>query len=434
MIEIFRFFKSLTTKKQRYCLYTTITLPMIVSGFLFLLSIFFHIEIIDVRLKQYLIFMWINSIIFFSSLLLIFSFFCSRNPDFQKNKMKIANSTIQLLKYRLKKTSNFMSFLCIMVFCFYVLNLIPIITSFYKNNLNSSIITIIPLLFIFLLFYFILRNIFMGFRENFITRYFPIIFLLSIWIIYFWLNLNIKFYDIFNMTNFANWMVPVLLGFLFTLILPVIQGNLKKIYPKRKIAEWEKSILPFDIFSECMISFGLFGFLIILNLYLAVIDSKGSIIQSLTIIIIIFYVSILFIYFLYLKFLSDTYIKKIINWDEFFKCYTGSVTKKLDETHSKLTKISGKCKAISINEKYRDKFEYFNQHFLLQIDNSEDTIDVISLNEKIPFKNSETLVREFDEIIVVGEIKSVLDDDILKPKENRISKLILAHHIESKNK
>lgn len=438
MVELLTFFKSLTTKKQRFWLYAIIASPLIASTILYMISSIFHLEIIDVRLKTYLILMWLASVIFFAPLFFLFCYFCIRNPDFERNKFKIKNSVLQLLENRLKKQRSFATFLSFSIICFYTLTLIPIITSFYRNNIFSSITAILPFLFLFLLFAKVLRNVFLGLRENVLSKYFIVLSLFSVWIIFYLFNLPIKFNKNFNLTsistNIANWVIPVILTFIFALIIPILQKNLKKTYPKREVAGWEKSILSFDLISELVLSYSFLSFLFSLNLLLIVIDPQGVNTQIIIILIIFLYIGTFFINFIYLNHLTASFIKNIVKWDEFFKCFNGPVMKKLGENHQKLIKISGKCKAISIDEKYREKFDGFNQHFLLTIDDSEETVDVISLEEKVSFKDSIPLVREFGEIILIGELKYVLDDEILNPHENRISKLILAYHIEPKNK
>ena len=78
-----------------------------------------------------------------------------------------------------------------------------------------------------------------------------------------------------------------------------------------------------------------------------------------------------------------------------------------------------------------DKFA--ENTFLLEIDDSRENIDVISLEEKKPLRKTKKILRESDELIIIGEMKSILDDDTLVPCDDRISEIILAYHIEKKH-
>ena len=143
------------------------------------------------------------------------------------------------------------------------------------------------------------------------------------------------------------------------------------------------------------------------------------------------YIAINFVLlFLTIRRFLKFFIKNMISWNNFFNCYYGTSIKNLLISHNKLVKISGRCRAISINENFRKKYENFNQHFLLEIDDSKEDIDIISLKEKTNIIKYLPLVSESDEITIIGEMKSILDDENFSNGNNRIVDIILAHHVE----
>lgn len=84
--------------------------------------------------------------------------------------------------------------------------------------------------------------------------------------------------------------------------------------------------------------------------------------------------------------------------------------------------------------KYRKKFDKdYNQHFLFDINDEDKPIDVISLEEITPLGDYHSIVRENEELVIIGELKSILDDEAIFKEDNRVSRLFIAHHIELKN-
>lgn len=427
-------------KREKGILFLTIMSPLIFSFLLYLLS-FVNIEIIDPRLKYYLIVMWLFPFSFFLIISSIFLFYCTRNEDFKKNKSRIIGSVVNLPKNRLKDLEKLTVIVAIAILTFYFLELTPILLVYYQYNVFTSSLIFSSFLFLFLLSINLLVNIFTGLREKGFNRYFIFVPLFFVWLIYYVLILSkilpLNLDDDFNLLNMfienTFWIIPTIISIIIAFFLG--RGKLKKNLPEKAKVGWEKSIYPFALVVEVFLCLDLLLNLVLLETSLDIlsIENFSMVLTFLAILIAIAIIADLYVGFFILSYPSTLFINNMIDWSKFFECYNGPTITELGEYPKSLIKISGKCRAISIKEKYRKKYESFNQHFLLEVDDSREDIDVISLEETNPFINTKPLVRESDNITIVGEMKSILNDEILFPNDNRISDLILAHHIEPKS-
>jgi hypothetical protein len=139
---------------------------------------------------------------------------------------------------------------------------------------------------------------------------------------------------------------------------------------------------------------------------------------------------ILMVCYMFLSDFSYSFVRNIFHWKKFFDCYNSSPIEYLLDSSDELIKAEGRCRAISIKETYRKKIDSYNQHIYFELNSSKEDIDVICLQEKNPFYNSKRELVESDEIMLIGKIKSALDDEYFYQNDNRINDYILAYHVE----
>ena len=447
MIEAIKFITSKIFKRQGLLLVFSTLSPLFLSGILYYTSSAFGIDFLHKQMKLYLIGMWLLTMIVFSGLFLMFVVHANGDGKYKENKRQISFSIRNLLKNRLgnedKNRNNLGIFLSIIIIMYYVLTLTPYIIEYYNDTAFSAIWWLIGPLCVLVIFTLRVKNIFIGLREKTINRYLGIVSFLSVWLIFLWLNFSSKIKiastegaDLVQilMEN-ANWFIPVIITSIIAVIIFLSETKLRKTYPKRTIYKWEKSMKIFDLVTEMVFSFVFLILLILLVLFMGIISISGSsnVQQSFLIIIIFMIASIFLMGYTYLKNYAASFIENMIKWYEFFKCYNGKSTGISKKDYGRLIKLTGKCEAISINDKYRKKFDDYNQHFLIDINGEDKLIDVISLEEKTPLGDYYPIVRENNELVIIGELKSILDDEAVFKENNRVSRLIIAHHIELKN-
>ena len=428
-------------KKQKIFLSVCIASPLFLSLILYIISFSLYIEILDYRVKGYLILIWLLSSFLFLILLFIFCRGIYKQENYRLNKNKIAISIEFLLKNRFKESDFFGYFLGSLIVIYFILTTTPFIIEYYQNNLFVSFVIFLTILMLFLFLASQLRNSFVGLQENAFNRLLAIFSLGLIWIFYF----SLHFYFILPQESRGNfdivqiistnviWLIPALISITIPIFLFYIERKLKKKFPKREIKGWEKASP--TILEELILCYFFLMHLLNISLLLILVekDVTDAIIRALVIAIALMYFGVIYFSRSVLDKITKSFTKNMIDWSEFIECYNSQPVNNVEQYREHLIKISGKCKAVSINEKYRNKFEDFNQHFLLEIGHSKaDPIDVISLEEKKPLRTTKKIIRESDEIIIIGELKSVLDDETLKYNENRISPLLLSNHIELK--
>lgn len=436
MLNEIKYILSLMNKKQRWFLYLSIFSPLIISFFLYILSLGFRIEIIDIHLKNFLIVAWLLTIILFFILFGLFCFSLSRNSLYKLSKTKINCSVQNLIKNRLKPGMNFGYILGLVIITYYVLVTAPIFLQKYYDLYTFIIGLFLPFLFLNLFFTTLLKNLFVGLQERAFSRYLSIFSLMMIWIFYYSAHL---FFKIPQNSNFlqelnknAYWIIPMISSMFIPFLLYVYDKKTKSKYPKKEKKAWEKTIYSSTLIEELFLCYLFLLHILAISISLIIIsevpfDLKLGIVGMIS----LFWIIIVVVGHSPLSKLSEVFVKNMNDWNYFFEIYNGHPIKKLGSSSKQLKKISGKCIALSVNENYREKIENFSQHFLLEIDESKELIDVISLDEKKPLKNKK-IVEELDEIILIGRMITILDDENLHINKNRISKAIIAYHVENK--
>jgi len=432
MKEIFRFINSLFSCKQKIVLVVSLLFPLILAGILFLISWRFGFDLPSKDIKIYLVLMWVVSVISFSMFFLFFIFHASMYRKFQPNLAKISNSIVNLLENRLVDRQNFYIFLCFSILSYYFLTLLPYIIEINKDNIFSITMTI-PIFFILTLFLSFIRNTYIGLREKYFNRFSVPILLIFIWASFYLINISSIINISLNSTDVVKiikdniyWFIPLIVAVVF-----FIFEKFKARYPKKIIHRWERSLTNSDLLQDFFLSWIFIGLLTILTLLTKVIPAIGLINLQPTFVVMSSFIGLIVLasYF-FVKPYAYSFIKNMINWDEFFNSYQGAFSTYLNQSYGELIKIKGECTSISVNEKYQDKFEYFNQHFLLKVNGTEQLIDVISLEEKTSFRNYLPIVSEGNSLLIIGELKSILDDDFLVPINLRVSNVVIAHHVE----
>ena len=189
MGQVFRFIRSLYTKKQLTLFILVIIAPLIFSLSLYITSDIFNLELFgNPQAKFYILLMGIISCIFFSIIYLSFSINFTHNKEFKTNRTIIANSIRNLSNIRMSNRIDFLIFLAFIIILFYYLTLIPFIIEYNKDDIVNLIIMIIPLLIIFMIFFTHLINIFNGLREKSFYIYFLPFWVLFGWIIFLFMN------------------------------------------------------------------------------------------------------------------------------------------------------------------------------------------------------------------------------------------------------
>jgi len=209
--------------------------------------------------------------------------------------------------------------------------------------------------------------------------------------------------------------------------------KIQKSIPKKPIKASEQSLSQLLIGPEILFCIGfLLNLLFILTIaeLLSIYYSPFPILGIFTITITIYFLFLTFLIFLSIYYPVELFIKNIKEWSQFFTCYKNSNINRIENIYKKPIKIIGTVRSISINELYRKKYDGFHQHFLIEIEDSREDIDVISLIERNPFHKTLPLVSESDRVMIIGEMKAILDDSNLIPDDNRISDIIIAYHIE----
>jgi len=130
-------------------------------------------------------------------------------------------------------------------------------------------------------------------------------------------------------------------------------------------------------------------------------------------------------------FFMSEFVREIVynlfNWHLFFNIKYGTSNNNLNELN-KLVKISGKCYAISCKNEFKEMmYDDFDQQFLLTVDECKQNIQVVRLLEKTPFFDSKNIVKENDEIFLIGEIRKIYEGWIKQEEEN----IFIAYHIFS---
>jgi len=440
MKQLLRFFWTLHSSDDKLTFLFSLFFPLMFSLFLYTFSMTLHpsnFSLINSLVISYS-FLWLLTWLIILINATFFEIRIKNNEVYQKNKDKIKETILNLIKNRQFGKFTFPQLFHFSIFSIYFIEL-SIILFFIKNDLY----TFTYLFWIFIIFLALLlnkiRNLSIGLQESISATYnlaFSLIFSSIIWYALIFLN-GSKIFQVNNL-NF-NEIMTIIIAFTSGILLPIIILIIDKIYLRNRSDNkgssvgWGHQVNRTTLAYEFIILFLSIYFILFLttDVYLFSIGIlvKSTFIFSFFLFLLLITVIIFAIIpSIFLRSFIDYFLRSIIEWRKFFEAFFNDQNK--DKSPGKLIKIIGVCKAVSINEKYKEKFCNFNQHFLLHDSFDNQDIDIISLKEKNPLIGTKRIVKELNEIMLIGEMKYVLDDATLDPGNNRISKLIIAYHVE----
>jgi len=408
---------------------------------LFILGIFslFGYEFITMKSRIYLLIMWIYSSVFALICLFFFFHLLKEDKSYGEEKSKIIITLKDLLKNRIPENVDFCEFCGFIILVYYLLALTPRLISFFKE-IEVATMMYFVILFLFTIFLDIIINYFSGFQEKKVNRFLILMPILGILTLYYLIFINDFINDIIDFENldivtilqqFLTYFIPILIPLLSIYIAYWIRKNSM---PKKPIKAWEQSINRSLIAPEFLM---LLCFLLNLLIIFTIAElvnvyhiSPINILTTITIMTLIFLLYCSALCLLSFAYPVELFLKNIKEWSQFFNCYKNSNLKRIENIYKKPIKIIGKVRSISVDESYKKKYDSFHQHFLIEIEDSREDIDVFSLLERNPFRKTLSLVSETDRVTIIGEMKAILDDSNLIPDDNRISDIIIAYHIE----
>jgi len=435
MLYGLKFIYTIQNKEEKISFFYWLLFPLFFSILLYFFSVIHSPE--DTTLIFSIIISYIVTWAITLFLLYIyFYFFCKhikKTYMFETNKKEFGKTIKFLIKNRIFGNLTFPEIISASIFLLYLLELSMIIF-LIKDEIYPFAYLFLFFAIIFSIFLNKIRNIIIGIQEGYLKTYSLMCFLVISFLSFFALIF-------FNGLDTKNWDFSVLLYILSPFIVPiitaVIQWTLLKNKTKQKSERvgWSRLLNFSTISLELLLSFFTVYIIFFFTVSTSVL-ALGIIFNSVLIIIIslvsifacIFMIVIL--PFIFLKNFAHYFVTSIIYWKLFFDCYNNKPMTRLINGSNKLVKYVGKCKAVSINERYRKKIHMFNQHYLLEIEDSKEYVDVISLEEKNPLIFTKKYVKEGEEVKIIGKIKSSLEDETFFPNENRISEFILAYHTE----
>jgi len=440
MKQLLNFFWTLHSRDDKLTFFFSLFFPLPFSLFLYIFSMILHPSnflLINSLVISYSV-LWLLTWLIILSNTAVFEILIKNNEVYQKNKDEIKETIHNLIKKRQSGKFTFPQLFHFSIFSIYFIEL-SIILFFIKNDLYTfTYLFWISIIFL-ALFINKIRNLSIGLQESISVTYnlaFSLIFSSFIWYALIFLN-GSKIFQINNL-NF-NETITLMIAFTSGIILPIIILIIDKIYlrnrsdNKRSAAGWGHLINRTTLAHEFIILFLSIYFILFLttDVYLFSIGilAGSMFLFSFFLFFLIFtFIILALIPSIFLRSFIDYFLRSITDWKNFFTVLFNDKNK--DDSPGKLIKIIGVCKAVSINEKYKEKFCDFNQHFLLHDPLHNQDIDIISLKEKNPIIGTKRIVNELNEIMLIGEMKYVLDDTTLNPNDNRISKLIIAYHVE----
>jgi hypothetical protein len=275
-----------------------------------------------------------------------------------------------------------------------------------------------------------IRNISIGLQESGFKT-FSLTFFLFLSFFTFFMLIFYKGFDA------SKWDVSILSPLIVPIVIAIVNQAFLRNRPKPKgeIVGWSRLLTTSTIIMEFIVSF-LAVYLLLFIIVAGHLFALGIISESIAIVnfgiisIILCMVLLIILPLIFFNDFSRYFTRSLIDWKIFFNCYYENSSNKQEIENYKLVKLTGTCKAISISDKYRKYFYNYNQHFLLQLNNTEKNIDVVSLDEKNPFKFTKKMVSEGDKIEVIGKFKSSLNDESFSSKTTRISEYFITYHIE----
>jgi len=431
MIDLLKFLYSLHDKEEKNSFISWIFFPLLFSMFLGIFLLFFPTQNDSaiIHLIYSYVIIWVFTLLFLFISFYFLYYHCKKDRRFGENKNEIRETITNLIDKRSYTKIKFIEFFDSIIPIIYLLELF-ITINFIKNDID--LLSPIFLFTIFLLGLMLskVKNLFTGFQEGWFERYSLLIFLSSASIFYLW-AIFLRQEDIFRVD----------LNFLFLIIIPFIPVLIEKIIIRPRLKQKKENIgFSHYMNSTTLIMEFIFSFLfvfIILSIvivgYLLGLFVITKIFSLLIITLFFLLPSILIIMMVCYTFLSDfsySFVKNIFDWRKFFDCYNSPSIEHLLDSSDDLIKAEGRCRAISIKETYRKKIDSYNQHIYFELNSSKEDIDVICLEEKNPFYNSKKELVESDKIMLIGKIKSALDDEYFYPNDNRINDYILAYHVE----
>jgi len=438
--QLLKFFWTLHSKDDKLTFFFSLFFPLLFSIILYIFSMILHPSnffLINSLVISYSV-LWLLTWLIILSNTAIFEILIKNNEVYQKNKDEIKETIHNLIKKRQIGKFTFPQLFHFSIFSIYFMELSTLLF-FIKNDLYTfSYLFWISIIFL-ALFLNKIRNLSIGLQESNFATYnlaFSLIFSTFIWYALIFLN-GSKIFQINNL-NF-NEIITLMMAFTSGIMLPIIILVIDKIYlrnrsgNKGRAVGWGHLINRTTLAYEFILLFLFVYFVLFLttdvNLFSIGILANSMFLFSFFLFLLVFTIIILaLIPSIFLRSYIDYFLRSITDWEKFFKTLFNDKNK--DESPGKLIKIIGICKAVSINEKYKENFCNFNQHFLLNDTLHNQDIDIISLKEKNPIIGTKKIVNELNEIMLIGEMKYVLDDTTLNPNNNRISKLIIAYHVE----
>lgn len=434
-MNVLKFIFSLNSKEEKIPFICWFLFPLFFSSIIYGIALLFPPE--DFLTIYSLIISYILSWLITLFLLTIYLYFfyehIKKVNKFDDCKNEFGKTINFLMKNRVFGNLSYVDFITSSIFLLYILELFLIIF-LIKNDYTSAYIFLFSAIFLSI-FVNKIRNITVGIQEGFFKSY-SLMFFLSFSFLSFFAIISLNGIDI------ENWDFSVLIymlsPFLVPIITAIVEWALLKNRPKHKSEKvgWSRLLNLPTIVSEGLLSFFtayLIFLLIASSSVLAIGLLSGSIlIIGITLISIAACIILTVILpWAFFRDFASYFVKSVIDWNRFIDRYNNQPIDCLSKESTNLVKIIGKCKALSINEKYRKKIHGFNQHYLLEIEKSKEKIDVISLEEKNPLIFTKKNIREGDEIKIIGKIKSSLNDETFSSEE-RVSKYLLAYHTEPK--
>lgn len=231
-----------------------------------------------------------------------------------------------------------------------------------------------------------------------------------------------------------QWVIGVSLPIIVTIVIWRFSKKKVNLFLKEKHyskKSWNKIFISKrkDILGNSTLIF-LFVFLFFFPSLVFLVEKYNEIVTISELLFILIFQLILafpFIYIFMSEFVREL-VDNLFNWHLFFNIKYGACDNSLNELN-KLIKISGKCYAISCKNEFKEMMhDDFDQQFLLTVDECKQKLQVVRLLEKTPLFDSKNVVKENDEIFLIGEIRKIYEGWIKQEEKN----IFIAYHIFSK--
>jgi len=422
---------SLHSKVERFTLFYWLFFPLFLCFWLSIISIIFPLQdktLIFLIIISYLV-TWIITLLLILYSFYIFYYYVKKTKQYDTNKKDFGKTINYLIKNRFFSNLTVPDFIVGTLFFLYFFELFMIIF-LIKNDFYQFAIFYFFTTLLFSMFINKIRNISIGLQESEFKTFSLTIFLFLSFLTFFILI----FYKGFDANK---WDISILSPLIVPIVVAIIDRAFLRNRPKQKGERvgWSRLLITSTIIMEFIISF-LAVYLILFIIVgghlfaLGIISGSMAIVYFGIISIILCIVLLIILPLIFFNDFSRYFTRSLTEWKIFFDCYYKGLPNKQEKETYKLVKLIGTCKAISISDKYRKYFHNYNQHFLLQLEDPERNIDVVSLEEKNPFKFTKKIVNEGDKIEVIGKFKSSLNEESFSSKKTRISDYFIAYHIE----